>query len=62
MACDAALPPHNPHHTFLLKSLMRRSTAVTSGIYTHMFDDSHKETIDRVTEAIQQFSRTGTAT
>ena len=44
------------------KALGHGSAAVTSGIYTHMFDNSHKETIDRVTEAIQQFKKTGKAT
>ena len=57
IANDLSVPMFN-----ISKALGHGSNAVTGGIYTHMFDDSHKETIDRVTEAIQQFSRTGTAT
>ena len=57
IANDLGVPMFN-----ISKALGHGSTAVTSGIYTHMFDDSHKETIDRVTEAIQQFKKTGKAT
>ena len=57
IANDLGVPMFN-----INKALGHGSTAVTSGIYTHMFDDSHKETIDRVTEAIQQFKRTDKAT
>ena len=56
IANDLGVPMFN-----ISKALGHGSTSVTSGIYTHMFDDSHKETIDRVTEAIQQFQRSGKA-
>lgn len=39
------------------KALGHGSAAITSGIYTHIFDDTHKETIDRVTEAIRKFQK-----
>ena len=52
IANDLGVPIFN-----ISKALGHGSPSVTSGIYTHMFDDSHKETIDRVTEAILRFQK-----
>ena len=57
IANDLGVPMFN-----ISKALGHGSNAVTSGIYTHMFDESHKETSDQVTEAGQRFRRTGAAT
>ena len=49
IANEIGIPIYN-----ISKVLGHSSVAITSGIYTHLFDETHKKTIDRVTEAIRR--------
>lgn len=49
IANEMGIPIYN-----ISRVLGHSSVAITSGIYTHLFDETHKKTIDRVTEAIMK--------